>query len=125
MLFQIDGTISKISFIHHNNYELLQSLADNMYIESFQAGDIIIKQNDIGRKFYFIIEGLAEVFLENEDYEFFNPDLVKEYFGELKLKNKGNNRKDKYEVNEEISRPLATESHFNNNCKEFSLIILR
>lgn len=71
-LYQIKGTVSDLSFIHQNNSELLKSLADNMSIEFFQAGDIVIKQHDIGRSFNFIMEGLAEVFLENEDYEFFN-----------------------------------------------------
>jgi len=32
-------------------------------------GDVLIKQNDIGDKFYIIIEGLADVVRENAEME--------------------------------------------------------
>jgi signal-transduction protein with cAMP-binding, CBS, and nucleotidyltransferase domain len=86
-----------------------------MTIESFQAGDIIIKQHEAGTKFYFIMKGFAEVMIENEDYEYYNSKAVQHNFGD----HKNTERKDKYRIKEgpvtEI--PIVTESPSNIRCK--------
>lgn len=95
--FQVDCTLKNIKFIDEYNFELIQNLSEKMSIESFQTDDIIIKQHTIGRKFYFIIEGLAEVLLEHEDYEFFNLKESKKYFNTNRIA-KGKKREDSYKV---------------------------
>ena len=125
ILFQIDDTLNKISFIHQNNYELVQMIAFSMTVESFQAGDVIIKQDDIGSKFYFIIQGHVEVFIDNEDYEFFNGIEVRKFYdslGQQKEKSKSfiiKDRSELYKVTEDntgrfmkTNSPLTLQSKF-------------
>jgi CRP-like cAMP-binding protein len=86
-----------------------------MTIESFQAGDIIIKQHEAGTKFYFIMKGFAEVMLENEDYEYYNSKAVQDNFED----HKKTERKDKYITKEGpvTEMPIVTESPSNIRCK--------
>ena len=64
IMFKAQKEISKISFINDTSSEIIKVLLLNLEIEYFLAGDIILKQGEIGHKFYFIIDGLMEVVLE-------------------------------------------------------------
>jgi len=45
-------------------------------------GDVIVKQGDIGREFYLLVEGLAEVAREKADYAYFDFRETRKYFGD-------------------------------------------
>ena len=51
------------------NKERSKLIANHFEIKHFQAGDIILKQGEIGDKICYIINGLTEVILENQDYK--------------------------------------------------------
>ena len=45
-----------------------------MKLQTFLQDDVILKQGDIGDNFYVIIEGMAEVFTQREDFLYFDID---------------------------------------------------
>lgn len=54
-----------------------------LYLE----GDIIIKQGDMNDYFYYIHEGLAEVFMESHDFLYFDYKHVRTFINSSKTKN--------------------------------------
>lgn len=104
VLFQANESIKKLSFIHKNNLEIVTLLSHNMKIESFQAGDIIIKQNNQSYKFYFIMVGLVEVILEEKDYEFYAQEEVERQFENLKRADGTQKREQVYMCNQPNER---------------------
>ncbi|CAI2370830.1 unnamed protein product [Moneuplotes crassus] len=116
-LFQIHDTLKSISFLHKSNFELVRSLSEKMVIETFQAGDIIIKQDDIGTKFCLIIEGLAEVFLEYQDYDFYTPAVVKEHYDSNQAGVTKKSRKDVHKTEEIVELKMLTNRDASKNNK--------
>jgi cAMP-dependent protein kinase regulator len=69
-----------------NNYEL-SKLADALHSEKYNAGDPIIKQGDMGEKFYILEEGSAAAFIDGDkgQKEVKKYERVGDYFGEIAL----------------------------------------
>lgn len=47
----------------------------------FQPNEIIVKQNEINKNIFFIVDGIVEVLFEYVDYEFFIPETVSSFYG--------------------------------------------
>ena len=98
--------ISKIDILKDLDTMEVQKICDCLQQESYLKGDLIIKEGDIGEKFYLIEDGNAVAFKtdengnETEVYQYSSND----YFGELALLNE-NKRKASIRV---ISESMTT-----------------
>ena len=64
----------------------LTEIADQMSLEKYEAGDVVIRQGDKGDKFYIISEGTVEVTMDDGKKTHFVTELtVGDFFGELAL----------------------------------------
>lgn len=59
--------------------DLYHDLLLHMQIETFQGGDIIIKQGGINRHVYFIVDGLCEVIFEKSDYDYYDIETTTKF----------------------------------------------
>ena len=66
------------------------------------SGDIILKQGDIGRHFYFIHQGIAEVVHEYEDFMFLDPIAKQEYMSHTKVKKQDDKIESIYQPNKKF-----------------------
>lgn len=71
-LHRTQTSLNKHRLLSDDKLEEYHDLVSQMRIETFQYGDIILKQNNINNKIFFIIEGMVEIILENQDYDFYD-----------------------------------------------------
>lgn len=80
-------------------------LCDCLKTERFERGDFIIKEGDIGDKFYFVQEGTAEALKDEAGHPVkvfeYGPN---DYFGELALLDDDNRRKASIRVTSDVMR---------------------
>lgn len=77
--------LKEVPILEHLTKYQLSKLADALLSESLEAGTSIIKEGDIGDKFYIIVSGQAEVFKKSEGKV---KNLTKaSHFGEVALLN--------------------------------------
>ena len=94
----------------------MKQIAEYLEIEHFQAGDIILKQGEIGDKICFIIDGLTEVILENEDYRYYHQTNVDNFYGRKTL----NSNEDKQLNYNKKNITKEFKNANNNNEKSFN-----
>ncbi|CAI2367246.1 unnamed protein product [Moneuplotes crassus] len=58
----------------------IRKIAGYLEISHFQMGDIILKQGEKGGKVFFIIDGLTEILLENEDFQYYQQKNVDNFY---------------------------------------------
>ena len=92
-LFQIEMTVSKLPFIHHENRIQIEKFTRHIQLSFFLAGDIVIKQGWYNDKLYYIHKGLAEAIIEYKDFEHFNHKKVEEFMRNIKHANKNSKNK--------------------------------
>jgi hypothetical protein len=68
---QCSNTFSRIWETDSQRARKIKNVAEYMEIKHFQSGDIILKQGERGTKVCFIIDGLTEIILENEDFQYY------------------------------------------------------
>eukprot|EP00927_Polykrikos_kofoidii_P063763 TRINITY_DN5863_c0_g1_i4.p1 TRINITY_DN5863_c0_g1~~TRINITY_DN5863_c0_g1_i4.p1 ORF type:complete len:573 (-),score=135.54 TRINITY_DN5863_c0_g1_i4:107-1825(-) len=87
--FMYDGWLTEVAlFSPLNKYELSQ-IAELMTPEVFDAGEVIIKQGDVGDRFYMLEEGTCAAYMAGPKGEFEVKTYSKrgDYFGEVALMN--------------------------------------
>lgn len=82
--FQTRVGLNKISFLNSKNPLEFESFCENLEVCYFLSGDIILKQGLLNNYVYFIIEGLVEVFLEHNDFEYFDHEKVQKFISHEK-----------------------------------------
>lgn len=78
-LFSIKKTLKSLSFMNIKNIREVESFASKCDIKFYLAGEVILKQGGENDKFYFVWSGLAEAFIENKDFIFFDYKAVEEF----------------------------------------------
>ena len=71
-MFQINQSINLVSFLNQFNLRQVEDFIRNIEVWFYLTGDIILKQGITNYYLYYIHKGLAEVILENSDFEYFN-----------------------------------------------------
>jgi len=64
--------IKKLKFLNSRTENQIDALWRDLELLYFLSGDIILKQGQKNDYVYFIIEGLSEIILEHNDFEYFN-----------------------------------------------------
>ncbi|CAI2367321.1 unnamed protein product [Moneuplotes crassus] len=82
--FQTRAGLKKISFLNPKNPLEFESFCENLEVCYFLSGDIILKQGLLNNYVYFVIEGLVEVFLEHNDFEYFDHEKVQKFISHEK-----------------------------------------
>merc|ERR1740123_2228857 len=59
--------LRKCPFFHKIGQDILETIADSMEIEHYEAGQLIVKQGDTGRSGYVILKGRVDVCDDSED----------------------------------------------------------
>ena len=88
---QVDQSVEICEFLSHceifakTTPAALAEIAQNMRVESFPKGEVIIRQGDEGDKFYIIKEGEAIVFTRETGKDPVSTLKTGEFFGEIAL----------------------------------------
>jgi len=83
-----EAFLSKVPLLADMSDHERSQIADAIVSETFEVGEVIIRQGDVGNKFYIIEEGEAEVLLNDTKIEIMSGKWgysAGEYFGELAL----------------------------------------
>ena len=82
--YQLIHSTEMLKFLNSTNESQIERFLKNVDISLFLEGDIIIKQGFTNDYLYFIIDGLAEVFIENSDFAFYDYFSVSKYISRPK-----------------------------------------
>ena len=70
-----------MSLFDRSTLTQIENFSNMMSITTFLPHDVIVKQGDLGKSFYIIIDGVTEVALEHKDFLFFDFREVRNYIG--------------------------------------------
>lgn len=84
---EVTKIIRHFTLFNELDEEALSDIAKNVVLESFYPNEIIIHQDDLGDKIYFILEGSAEAYTFNKDGKEVSLQMLEQgdYFGEIAL----------------------------------------
>merc|ERR1712187_1049012 len=82
-----EGWLSGVDLLKTLNHYELSTLADALQSETFKAGDAIIKQGELGDRFYILESGTAAACISGDkgEKEVKKYSKTGEYFGEVAL----------------------------------------
>lgn len=86
-LERMQGFLSKVSVFKQLEQYELQKIAEALQERSYEAGETIIEEGDIGNEFFILIEGEAKAFKKDKEgeKEVFSYSTTGDYFGEIAL----------------------------------------
>jgi hypothetical protein len=79
-LYQIRQSVNDIDFINSKHMRQIENFVTHLNIGFYMPEDIIIKQGENNKKFYYIHEGLVEVAQHDVDFEYFNFQQTEKFF---------------------------------------------
>jgi len=80
-LFQTEEAIMRTDLFDHRNSSQIENFANLIKIATFMPQDVLVKQGDIGDKFFLILDGMVEIVSEFRDFEFFDFEQTVEFIG--------------------------------------------
>ena len=109
-LYQIHKSVGNISFIHERDVRQIEKFVLNLELGLYLPDDVIIKQGEMNKYFYYIHSGLIEVVQQKEDFMYFDYTVVNKIFNS-KEKNQQSTINISESKNEEVSVFDASPTH--------------
>ena len=77
--------LKQVPLLHHLSDEERERVLDAIEVQDFHAGEVVVREGDVGTHFYMIVNGIAEVHKASDPHDPVTRLQRGDYFGELAL----------------------------------------
>ncbi|KAI3623546.1 PKAR [Malassezia furfur] len=86
--------LKQVPLLHHLSDEERERVLDAIEVQDFHAGEVVVREGDVGTHFYMIVNGIAEVHKASDPHDPVTRLQRGDYFGELALMRRAAARRD-------------------------------